>query len=161
MAIACRSTLLCLSRSVTAIVLLATVGCSTTVTLEMRNIEQPVMLNDLPYAERDWQVSEVGRVRATVDKDNASISNAHTSWSSTSHTNNVEVKIYEKIGDYDSRAVSGASIDVAGFGLNLLFAYLGGITIHVTGTVVDLDSETEEQKGVGVSDGGLLPETEE
>ena len=119
------------------------------------------MLNVLPYAARDWPAREVGRVEATVDKDNANISNKNTTWSSNSHTNNVEMNIYEKIGGHDSRAVSGASIRVAGFGLNLLFAYLGGVTIDVAGTVVELDSEMNEQKGESGYDAGSLREAEE
>ena len=161
MAISYRSTLLGLLKSLAAIVLLANVGCSTTVTLDMRNIEEPVMLNALPYAERDWPVREVGRVKATVDKDNAYISNKNTTWSSSSHTNNVEVNVYEEIGGHDSRAVSGASIRVAGFGLNLLFAYLGGVSIDVAGVVVELDSEIDEQKGENDADEGSQREAGE
>lgn len=140
--------------------LLVTIGCANTVTLDMRNIEEPVMLNALPYANRDWTVTEVGRVRASVDKDSAYISNANHSWSSSSYTNDAEVKVYEKVGGYESRSVSGVSIRVSGFGVNLLFAYLGGVTVDFTGSVVELDSLPRAQNDENESGPDSVLETE-
>ncbi len=134
------------------LVLLPSLGCHTAV-LDMRNIEEPVMLNALPYANGDWTVTEVGPIRADVRTETDDLNIGDHTYTARTRTNEAEVKVYETIGAYDRRVVSGASITLTGTGLNLLFYMTGGIQIDLTGQVVDLDARSDEP-----SDEALLSE---
>ena len=133
--------------------LLPILGCHTAV-LDMRNIEEPVMLNALPYAEGVWATDDVEGVRAKVTTDTDNLSIGDRTWTAKNRTNEAEVKVYEKIGGHPSRVVSGASIRLTGTGLNLLFYMTGGISIEIKGMVVDLDPPPNE-----MNDEALLSET--
>lgn len=153
------------SAILTAVVLfpLVNVGCHTAI-LDMRSIEEPVMMNALPYGDSSWTVKEVEGIRAKVTTEVDDLSLGDHTWTSNTRKNMAEVNVYEKIGGHDSRAVSNAWIKVSGNGVNLLFYMAGGITIDLNGTVIDLDSESDEPKGDGetpVSGDESLPEANE
>lgn len=127
------------------LVLASSLGCTTTATLDLRNIDEPVMLNALPYGEPGWTVEPLEKIRASALTDRDYFSWGSSTWSSASRENKAETTVYEKIGGHASQAISNGRIEIGGFGVNLLPVLSSSrIKIDLYGDVVDLGSKADE-----------------
>ena len=129
------------SRAASALLLLSLggVGCMTA-KLDMRNIENPVLLNALPSSGDDRVVRPIDAVDVKVNRSLGIASTGYTSTSSSTVENDAELVAFEKVGGYDDRAITEMEVTAGGSGVNLLLILVGSVTVTGKGQVVVLES---------------------
>ena len=115
-------------------------GCITQ-TLDLRNLEEPVVLNGDPAVggsdlER-WTV--IGRYHGTVTETvTGTSSGSGNSTRTTTLENDAQEQAFLEIGGHKNRAITSVQISVAAFALNLLTYIRAEVDIDAWGAVVEL-----------------------
>lgn len=125
-------------------ILLLSGGCQTAI-LDMRAVEEPVMLNALPYAGSDFEVEELETFSATVgDAAGVAATGPNQTKSSTMRENSVQANAFELIGGHQDRAIAGVEVNASGAGANLLIGFLGTADVSVRGAVFVIRTQAAE-----------------
>lgn len=124
--------------------LLLSGGCQTAI-LDMRAVEEPVMLNALPYAVSDFEVEELDPFYATVgDAAGFAVIGPIQTKSSTMRENSVQANAFELIGGHRDRAIARVEVNASGGGANLLIGFLGSADVSVRGAAFVIRSPAAE-----------------
>jgi hypothetical protein len=112
-------------------------GCVST-RLDMRNIENPIMLNALPATGDTWAAEPIESIYVETIRDNDWVEFGNTSKSIKTRENAAEVVAYKAVGGYADRAISGFEIKAGGWGANFLFIITERAFVNGRGDVVEL-----------------------
>lgn len=121
-------------------------GCIST-KLDMRNIENPVMLNALPVGGDAWSARSVDhlKVNSSTENDFWTIGNWETDVESK--TNDAELVTFRKVGGDNERAISSFEIKVGGTGMNFFFLVSESAFVEGKGDVVVIESSLSAETG--------------
>jgi hypothetical protein len=126
-------------------------------TLDLRNIEEPVVLNGASVlgGSDSGRWTAVGRYHGTVtDTRSANTStagNTTTTTSSAALVNDAQEQAFLEIGGHENRAITNVEIDVAASAVNLLNFIRTQIDIDAWGVVVELMPVEEAVEEAAVS----------
>lgn len=109
-----------------------------TATLDLRDLEEPVILNGNPFlgGEPEGRVaSQVAEYKGQVGE--SSVASGYSS--SRTVANDAQAAAFEQIGGSKNRAITGLSIEVTGWGMNALFALGEVVAISAKGKVMEYE----------------------
>jgi hypothetical protein len=110
-------------------------GCVST-KLDMRNIENPIMLNALPASGDTWVAEPIEPIYVETIRDNDWVEFGNTSKTIKTRENAAEVVAYKAVGGYADRAISGFNVKAGGFGANFLVIITERAFVEGRGEVV-------------------------
>ncbi len=116
-----------------------TQGCAS-VTFDLTDIDEPVMLNPLPPSGAAWSTNQLGAFSTDVAHatGGASGPTSHTNRSGQIFENEAQLDVFTAIGGHANRAIAIDQIEAYGGGGNMLFVFVEASGVMVKGNVVEL-----------------------
>lgn len=129
-----------------ALLLLCSLGCAKVV-FDLSDIEEPVMLNALPYSGADWSTKEIDTYAASASY--ATGASHRPDMNADVHSQILEtdaqIKAFEAIGGHSRRAISMEEITVWAGGGNLLLVFMELAQVDGNGQVVEITGTGKQE----------------
>ncbi len=117
--------------------LLLSAGCNS-VTFDLSDIEEPVMLNPMPYPGVSWTVNELDPFIASATSASGGASHPGTTTSTRMHEDDAQLRAFESIGGHSQRMIIVDNVQVWGGGGNFLIVFAEMSSVDVRGRVLEV-----------------------
>lgn len=142
-------------RAVGASLAMTLLSSCTTAVYDMRQIQQPIVLNDNPFLSpatpSSLNLAKVDTYSADVYQEQMAASSGSTTATFTGLANKAQLNAFNKIGGQPNRTICDISLDVDQLAVNGLFVLVDKTAIRATGDVAEFRKPIIVQAAVTVT----------